>query len=88
MPALAGELPPAQERPERHPTDRRVVVAALTDEGRRLTTERRAQSRALWDEALGELEEAELIAGVRVLERMAHVLEVLAERRAARSAPA
>ncbi len=73
---------------ERHPTDRRVVVTALTDEGRRLTTERRAQFRALWDEALGELEEAELIAGVRVLERMAHVLEVLAERRATRSTPA
>ena len=68
---------------ERDPIDRRVVVAALTPEGRRLTTKRRAEFRALWDETLGDLDEAELAAGVAVLGRMTRVLEVLAERKAA-----
>ncbi len=72
---------------ERDPLDRRVVVAALTAEGRRLTAERRAEFRALWEEVLGDLSEDDLAVGVDVLERMAHVLEVLAERKAAAPAP-
>ena len=66
---------------ERHPTDRRIVVAVLTDEGRRLVEERRAAFRALWEEHLGDLSEEELATGVLVVERMGSVLEVLAERR-------
>ncbi len=68
---------------ERHPTDRRVVVVVLTDEGRRLTTERRDAFRALWTELLGDLDPAQLAAGVEVFERVARVLETLADRRAA-----
>lgn len=68
---------------ERDLIDRRVVVAALTPEGRRLTAERRAEFRALWEEVLGDLDEAELAVGVEVLERIARVLELLAERKAA-----
>lgn len=75
-------------RRERDPVDRRVVVAALTPEGRRLTAERRAQFRALWDEVLGDLSEEELRAGAAVLERVARVLEVLAARKATEPAPA
>ncbi len=67
---------------ERHSADRRIVVATLTAEGRRLTEERRAEFRVLWAEVLGELGEDELAAGVRVLERMARVIELLAERKA------
>ena len=72
---------------ERDPLDRRVVVAALTAEGRRLTAQRRAEFRALWEEMLGDLDEAELAAGIAVLGRVAQVLEVLAERKAAAPAP-
>lgn len=72
---------------ERDPLDRRVVVAALTAEGRRLTAKRRAEFRALWDETLGDLSDDDLAVGVDVLGRMAHVLEVLAERKAASPAP-
>lgn len=71
---------------ERHATDRRIVVAGLTPEGRRLTEERRAGFRVLWEETLGDLSEEELASGVVVLERMARVLEVLAERRTAADA--
>ena len=67
---------------ERDAVDRRVVVVALTDDGRRLTTERRAQFRELWDAEFGDLDEAELAIGVDVLERVTRVLEVLAERKA------
>ena len=72
---------------ERDPVDRRVVVAALTPEGRRLTAERRVQFRGLWEEVLGDLGEAELATGVEVLERVARVLDTLAERKDAEPAP-
>ncbi len=72
---------------ERDPADR-VVVVVFTPEGRRLTAERRVQFRGLWEKVLGDLGEAELATGVEVLERVARVLETLAERReAAESAP-
>ncbi len=67
----------------RHATDRRSVLACLTGEGRRLTLERRASFRALWEEVLGDLDEGQLETGIVVLGRVAEVLETLAERKAA-----
>lgn len=68
---------------ERHPTDRRIVVAKLTGEGHRLTCERRTHFRALWADVLGDLTEDELQTGIKVVERMTRMLEVVVERKAA-----
>lgn len=67
---------------ERDPADRRVVVASLTDEGRRQTTERRAAFRQLWEETLGDLSDAEMAAGTTVLRRIAEFMEALTARKA------
>lgn len=67
---------------EREHDDRRVVVASLTDEGRRLTTARRDAFRELWREALGDLAPEQLTAGTEVLARIATLLEQLATRTA------
>lgn len=68
---------------ERDPGDRRMVVVVLTDEGRRMTEARREHFRAVWAEVLGDLDATQIAAGVTVLEHIAQVLEVLAERKAA-----
>ena len=75
-------------RRERDPDDRRVVVASLTSEGRRLTAERREAFRGLWEEMLGDLEPRQLKAGTVVLTRIAAFLEELSARKAAAAAPA
>lgn len=69
---------------ERDPEDRRVVLARLTAEGRRLTRERRDSFRVLWDESLGGLDGEQLAGGLAVLERIHAFLEELTERKAAK----
>ncbi len=69
-------------RRERDPADRRVVVAAITPEGRRLTEERRTKFRALWDEQFADLGAEQIAAGVTVLEHITRLLETIAERKA------
>lgn len=71
---------------ERDGQDRRVVVARLTDEGRALTVARRESFRAVWAETFGDLGEAELAAGICVMERVARLMGTLGERKANRSA--
>ena len=72
---------------ERDAKDRRVVVARLTEEGRTLTLARRESFRALWAEAFADLDETELAVGVRVLDRVGRLMELLGERKATRAEP-
>lgn len=62
---------------ERSTTDRRVVMARLTEEGRRLRDPRREAVRAVFAEALATLDPADLAAAPRVLRRLAEVMEGL-----------
>ncbi len=55
--------------------DRRVILTRLTDEGRRARDEKRAEARAVFEEALSGLSPAELAAAPRVLRLMADVME-------------
>ena len=71
---------------ERDPLDRRVVVASLTEEGRRQTAERRAAFRGLWQEMLGDLPEEELEISAKVMGRIAGFLEELTARKAGAAA--
>jgi DNA-binding MarR family transcriptional regulator len=57
--------------------DRRVVIARLTDEGRRIRDRRRAEVRRVFEEALAGLDPADLAAAPRVLRRLADVMEGL-----------
>lgn len=66
---------------ERDPHDRRVVVASLTEEGRRLTAERRIAFRGLWEEILGDLEAQELATGTKILGRIGLFMEELTARK-------
>ena len=71
---------------ERDPDDRRVVVASLTEEGRRLVEARRSAFRALWKQTLGDLSAAELAAGATVLGRVTTFLEELSAQKAREAA--
>lgn len=62
---------------ERSERDRRVVLARLTDEGRRLRDARRAEARRAFEEALGNLGPADLAAAPRVLRVLARAMEAL-----------
>lgn len=55
--------------------DRRVVVSSLTARGRREIEGKRERYRRLWDEALADLEPAELRAATRALTRLRGVFE-------------
>jgi DNA-binding MarR family transcriptional regulator len=57
--------------------DRRVVLARLTDDGRRLRDRRRAEVRRVFEDALATLDTADLAAAPRVLRRLADVMEGL-----------
>lgn len=72
---------------ERDPHDRRIVVASLTAEGRRLTAERRGAFRSLWEEQLGDLSAEEIAAGTKVLGRIADFMQELTARKAAAATP-
>ena len=62
---------------ERSAADRRVVIARLTPEGRRLRDRRRAEVRSVFEDALAALDPTDLAAAPRVLRRLADVLEGL-----------
>jgi DNA-binding MarR family transcriptional regulator len=62
---------------ERSASDRRVVIARLTDKGRELRERRRQEVRAVFAEALAALDPADLAAAPRVLRTIAHVMEGL-----------
>ncbi len=59
----------------RSETDRRVVVSRLTPQGRRKIEAKRAVWRRRWEEALEGVEERDLRAATRVLERLGGVFE-------------
>ncbi len=59
----------------RSKTDRRVVVSRLTAGGRRRIEAKRTVWQGRWQEALAGLEDAELRAATRVLERLGDVFE-------------
>ena len=57
--------------------DRRVVIARLTEEGRRIRDRRRGEVRRVFEDALATLDPADLAAAPRVLRRLADVMEGL-----------
>lgn len=57
--------------------DRRVVIARLTEEGRRIRDRRRAEVRRVFEDALATLDPADLAAVPRVLRLIADVMEGL-----------
>ncbi|MDO8210581.1 MarR family winged helix-turn-helix transcriptional regulator [Conexibacter sp. CPCC 206217] len=59
----------------RSETDRRLVVVSLTAEGRALLEHKRANWLAHWDEAMGDLPEAEIRTSIEVLHRMARMFD-------------
>jgi DNA-binding MarR family transcriptional regulator len=58
--------------------DRRVVVSRLTPQGRRKIQAKRRAWEASWEEALAEIDDADLRAAARVLERLGDMVEALA----------
>jgi DNA-binding MarR family transcriptional regulator len=62
---------------ERSARDRRVVIARLSEEGRRLRDRRRAEVRRVFEDALAGLDPADLAAAPRVLRRLAEVMDGL-----------
>jgi len=62
---------------ERSAADRRVVIARLTPQGRRLRDRRRGEVRRVFEDALAALDPADLTAAPRVLRLLADVLEGL-----------
>jgi DNA-binding MarR family transcriptional regulator len=54
----------------RSPTDRRVVVSRLTDEGRKKIVAKRSAWQSRWQEALGDVSEHDLRAATKVLQRL------------------
>ncbi len=57
--------------------DRRVCMVSLTDKGRGIVEEKRANWQMLWDAQLGNLSEEELSAALRVMRTMTALLEGL-----------
>ncbi len=60
---------------KRHPTDRRVCMVSLTSKGRDIVHDKRAAWQSLWEQRLGHLSEAELLAALRVLKTMTDIIE-------------
>jgi MarR family transcriptional regulator, organic hydroperoxide resistance regulator len=57
--------------------DRRVVLVALTDEGRELLNEKRERWRTRWNEKLADLDDAQLAAATETIRRMAELFDEL-----------
>jgi DNA-binding MarR family transcriptional regulator len=62
-------------RRERSETDRRIVDVTLTKNGRALLTRHRTAWEARWQEAVGDLPDADLEAALRVMRRIAAMLD-------------
>ncbi len=60
---------------DRMASDRRVVLARLTDSGRREIEAKRESKRARWEQALADVDAEELQAATRVLGRLSSVFE-------------
>ncbi len=56
-------------------SDRRVCMVSLTPTGRAIMDEKRALWHARWEEHLAMLSEAELLAGVRVMQAIVGILD-------------
>src|SRR5699024_8802504 len=61
----------------RSETDRRVVLVALTEQGRALVAEKSARWAAHWRETLGDVGDQELAAAARVMRRVAAMLDAV-----------
>jgi len=57
--------------------DRRVCIVSLTDKGRRIVEDKRANWQALWEAHLGDLSEQDLAAALRVMRTMTALLDGL-----------
>lgn len=57
--------------------DRRMCLVSLTDKGRGIVEQKRANWQALWEAHLGDLSEQELSAALRVMRTMTALLEGL-----------
>jgi DNA-binding MarR family transcriptional regulator len=57
--------------------DRRVCIVSLTDKGRGIVEDKRANWQALWEAHLGDLSEQELTAALRVMRTMTALLDGL-----------
>jgi DNA-binding MarR family transcriptional regulator len=57
--------------------DRRVCIVSLTEKGRRIVEDKRANWQALWEAHLGDLSEQELAAALRVMRTMTALLDGL-----------
>ncbi len=60
--------------------DKRFVVVALTESGRRLVAERRARFEPRWNAALAEFSEDELLTAAAVLDRLHAMFDDIDER--------
>jgi DNA-binding MarR family transcriptional regulator len=61
----------------RSETDRRIVTCSLTDSGRDVIAQRRAQFQGTWNEALSEFSVAELAVAAAVFDRIAAMFDGL-----------
>jgi DNA-binding MarR family transcriptional regulator len=61
----------------RSETDRRIVTCSLTDSGRDVIAQRRAQFQGTWDDALSEFSVAELAVAAAVFDRIAGMFDGL-----------
>ena len=61
----------------RSETDRRIVTCSLTDSGRDVIAQRRAQFQGTWDDALSEFSVAELAVAAAVFDRIAGMFDSL-----------
>jgi DNA-binding MarR family transcriptional regulator len=61
----------------RSETDRRIVTCSLTDSGRDVIAQRRAQFQGTWDDALSEFSIAELAVAAAVFDRIAGMFDGL-----------
>jgi DNA-binding MarR family transcriptional regulator len=59
----------------RSPTDRRVVVSRLTEQGREKIAAKRSAWQSRWQDALGDVSERDLRAATRVLQRLATMFD-------------